>query len=100
MIEKGLQQRYSQPFFYGRFRDMVLIYVFRPNPHIRLTHSPSGGGVAASGEDTNPAWDFQLIIPKPKKGIEYDLVGRLIYKKWQDRADVLSEVSEYLSSAE
>ena len=89
--------RYSTPFFYGRFRNMVLIYVFRPGAGLRFTHSPSGGGRTTNGDDTNPAWDFQLIVTDPQPGEEYRLEGRLIYKEWTNRDDVLSEVSEYLS---
>ena len=90
--------KYSAPFFYGRFRNMVLIYVFQPSTDIRFTHSPSGGGRSAKGDDTNPAWDYQLIIPQPKVGKEYKLNGRLIYKEWQGRDDVLAEVASYLSN--
>lgn len=89
--------RYSEPFFYGRFRNMVLIYVFEPNPHLRFSHSPSGGGANAQGDDTNPAWDFQLVIPDYQINKEYRLRGRLIYKLWQDRNDVLAEVGKYLN---
>ena len=90
--------RYSAPFFYGRFRNMVLIYVFRPDPNLRFTHSPTGGGMTADGTDTNPAWDFQWIIPQPEKNHEYQLQGRLIYKPWRGRQDVLAEVARYLPS--
>lgn len=86
---------YSVPFFYGRFRNMVLIYMFCENSGLRFTHSPSGGGIAAVGTDTNPAWDFQLIVPKPVPGHEYKLEGRLVYKPWQGREDVLAEVARY-----
>lgn len=89
--------KYSVPLFYGRFRNMVLIYVFQPNPHLRFTHSPSGGGQTKAGDDTNPAWDFQLIIPDPRAQQEYDLHGRLIYKKWLGRDDVLDEARRYLA---
>jgi hypothetical protein len=89
--------RYSSPFFYGRFRQMVLIYVFEPVADLRFTHSPSGGGATPTGDDTNPAWDFQLVIPNPRKGQEYGLRGRLIYKPWQGRDDVLAEVKKYLT---
>ena len=89
--------KYSSPFFYGRFRNMVLIYVFQPSTDIRFTHSPSGGGRSAKGDDTNPAWDFQLIIQEPKPNREYQLNGRLIYKEWKGRDDVLAEVAAYLS---
>ena len=90
--------KYSAPFFYGRFRNMVLIYVFQPNASIRFSHSPSGGGRSAKGNDTNPAWDFQLVIPQPKAGSEYELDGRLIYKEWKGRDDVLAEVKAYLAA--
>lgn len=90
--------RYSAPFFYGRFRDMVLIYAFRPGPNIRFAHSPSGGGLNSTGTDTNPAWDFQLVVPQPVKGHEYTLAGRLVYKRWKGREDVLAEISKFLAS--
>lgn len=90
--------RYSAPFFYGRFRDMVLVYIFQPSPGLRFTHSPSGGGATPQGDDTNPAWDFQLIMPSPKAGQEYRLEGRLVYRPWTNREDILAEVSKYLSS--
>jgi hypothetical protein len=84
--------RYSVPFFYGRFRDMVLIYVFQ-SPHlVRLAHSPSGGGKTPDGTSTNPAWDFQLIVPGYKAGETYTLRSRVIYKPWIDRPDVLREL--------
>jgi hypothetical protein len=90
--------RYSEPFYYGRFGDMVLIYIFRPSPYLRFAHSPSGGGSSASGDDTNPAWDFQLVIPDPQPGREYELRMRVVYKLWSGRADVLREVREWLTS--
>ncbi len=88
--------RYSVPFYYGRVRDMVLIYVFKPNPYLRFAHSPSGGGKTEAGDDTNPAWDFHLVIPDWKVGETYTLTMRAIYKPWVDRADVLREVAKYL----
>jgi hypothetical protein len=88
--------RYSAPFFYGRFRNMVLIFIFEPDNRIRFSHSPSGGGVTKGGDGHNPAWDFQLIIPDPKVGEEYQLKSRLVYKPWKDRQDVLLEVRRYL----
>lgn len=89
--------RYSEPFYYGRFGDMVLIYIFRPSPYLRFAHSPSGGGRGASGDDTNPAWDFQLVIPDPQPGSEYELSMRIVYKPWAGRADVLREVRTWLT---
>ena len=89
--------KYSEPFFYGRFRNMVLIYVFAPNPHLRFSHSPSGGGTNQLGNDTNPAWDYQLVVPDYQIGSEYQLHGRLIYKPWKDRDDVIAEIRNYFN---
>ncbi len=89
--------RYSVPFFYGRIRDHVLIYIFKPGPVVRFAHSPSGGGRTAAGDASNPAWDFQLIVPKYEIGKEYGLEMRLVCKPWVDRADVLNEVRKYLA---
>jgi hypothetical protein len=90
--------RYAEPFFYGRFRDMVLIYIFRPNPYLRFAHSPSGGSRNAAGDDTNPAWDFQLVAPEAEalKGIGFSM--RVVYKPWAGRGDVLREVQAWLGS--
>lgn len=91
--------RYSSPFFYGRWRDRVLIYIFRPGPVVRFAHSPCGGGPTAAGDDTNPAWDFQLLLPACVPSQTYELVMRLVFKPWVGRADVLEEVGKYLGQA-
>jgi hypothetical protein len=88
--------RFTEPFFYGRVRDKVLIYIFQPNPGLRFAHSPSGGGMTEDGQDTCPAWDFQLIVPDYKVGSEYGISGRVVLKPWVSRADVLAEAAKYL----
>ena len=90
--------RHSAPFYYGQVRDMVLISIFRPGPRVRFAHSPSGGGRTPDGQDTNPAWDFQLIVPEYQVGTEYTLDMRLVYKPWAGRDDVLAEVRRYLEA--
>ena len=87
--------RFDAPFFYGRVRGHVLIYIFDPAAIVRFAHSPSGGGVTPGGDDTSPAWDFQLIVPEPKVGQEYTLRMRLVYKPWVSRDDVLDEARRY-----
>ncbi len=91
--------RYAEPFFYGRVGDSVLVYIFQPGPVIRFAHSPSGGGATPDGSDTNPAWDFQLIVPQPEIGHEYEMRMRLVYKPWAGRGDVLAEVGRYLEES-
>ena len=92
--------RYSVPFYYGRIRNMVLIYIFKPNPGIRFSHSPSGGGRNKGNTQTNPAWDFQYVVPNYRVGEPYGFQMRVIYKPWRDRADVLNEVKIYLHGVE
>lgn len=93
------QLRYGERFFYGRVRDHVLIYVFAPGSVVRFAHSPSGGGATAAGDASNPAWDFQMIVPEYRIGQKYALHMRLVCKPWAGRADVLSEVRKYLTEA-
>jgi len=87
--------RFSQPFYYGRFRDMVWIIMFDRAQNLRFTHSPSGGGVTADRHDTNPAWDFQFVIPKVEVGRQYSLRATIAYKRWSGRNDVMEEWSAF-----
>jgi hypothetical protein len=92
--------RYSAPFYYGRFRNMVLIYIFKAQPGttVRFAHSPSGGGTSAASAQHNPAWDFQMIVPNYQVNRPYQLEMRAVYKPWGGRADVLDEVRRYLGN--
>lgn len=85
--------RFDQPFFYGHFRDMTAIFLFDGPDLFRLTHSPSGGGLNKERETTNPAWDFQYILPKFEVKREYSFRARLAYRPRCSRAEVLKEVA-------
>lgn len=87
--------QYAEPFFYGRFRNMVWIVMFADPAGVRLTHSPSGGGQTPDRTDTCPAWDFQWILPHVEAGHEYTLHVRVVYKLWEGREDVLQEYRSY-----
>ena len=89
--------RYALPFYYGRFRDQVVIFLYDAGEGgvIRLSHSPSGGGDTPDKTDTNPAWDVQLIVPNPVVGQAYGMKARLIVKPWKDRVEVLEIVKGY-----
>ena len=76
---------YQYPFYYGRFHNMVLAYFFDRSKGIRFSQSPTGGGA------TNPAWDFQYIIPDLKVGQEYSFHARIVYKEFKNREDILNE---------
>ena len=66
---------------------MVLAYLFDSSESevIRFSQSPTGGG------KTNPAWDFQFIIPQPEQGKEYSFSVRIVYKPFINQEDLLKE---------
>lgn len=81
--------RFSQPFFYGRFRNMVLILMFDRSDGIRFSQSPTGGG------EKNPAWDFQFIVRDPEVGKPYSFRARVAYWPFRDRYDTSKELEEW-----
>ena len=83
--------KYDLPLFYGLFKKHIVIVMFDRTSGLRLTHSPSGGGTNTAAQTTNPAWDFQYILPKYEVNTEYDLRARLIYRERCSRAQVLKE---------
>ena len=81
--------RFDLPLFYGRFEDHVWIVMFDRSEGIRLTHSPSGGGYDAARETTNPAWDFQFLVPEPQLLQPYEFRARAIFRPWRCREEIL-----------
>jgi hypothetical protein len=87
--------RYEEPFYYGLFREQIVILMFDRVEGIRFTHSPSGGGTNKEEQTTNPAWDFQFLIPKYEVKTEYGFRLRLVYRPRCSRAEVLKEVAAW-----
>jgi hypothetical protein len=87
--------RYDEPFYYGLFRKHIAILIFDRFEGIRFTHSPSGGGANAELQTTNPAWDFQYILPRYEVNQEYSFRARLVYREQCNRAEVLKEVEDW-----
>jgi hypothetical protein len=83
--------RYDEPFYFGLFRGMTVILMFDRTQGIRFTHSPSGGGTNKERETTNPAWDFQYLLPKYDVLKEYGFRARLVYRERCSRAEVVRE---------
>lgn len=77
--------RFSEPFFCGRFRNMVLIYMFDRADAIRFSQSPDGGG------RSNPAWDFQFIVRDVRVGTPYGYRARVVYKPFVSFEDAREE---------
>jgi hypothetical protein len=83
--------RYDLPLCYGLFEEQIWILMFDRTDGIRITHSPSGGGVDAPRRTTNPAWDFQCLIPDYEVGKEYGFSARAVFRPRCSRAEVLDE---------
>lgn len=81
--------RYTRPFYYGRFHDMVYQIMFDDPQRVRFSQSPSGGGAA------NPAWDWQLVLRSVRVGQLYRLRIRVVYKRFVSRADCLAEYEKW-----
>ena len=78
--------RYAEPYFFGRYKAMVLAFLFDEGREvIRFSQSPNGGG------KLNPAWDFQYLIPSPKEGKRYSFKARIIYKPFISENDISEE---------
>jgi hypothetical protein len=98
--------KFEDPFFYGLFGKMMFVMMFDRTEGIRFTHSPSGGGVNAEKGTTNPAWDFQFIVPlgnpdRPGEDYilkEYGFRARAIYCERLSRSDVVKEFQQWRAS--
>jgi hypothetical protein len=87
--------RFDQPFYYGLFRKHIYIVMFDRTAGIRFTHSPSGGGLNKEMETSNPAWDFQYILPRYEVKKEYTFRARLAYRERCGRDEVLREYTNW-----
>jgi hypothetical protein len=92
--------RFDQPFFYGHIDDLVWLVMFDRAAGIRLTHSPSGGGVNSELRTTNPAWDFQFLVLDPRVDVEYGFQVRTVLRPRCSRGELLEEWSRWQTSME
>lgn len=87
--------RFDQPFFYGYFDELVWLVMFDRSEGIRLTHSPSGGGANADLATTNPAWDFQFLVPRPETMKEYGFRVRTVLRPRCSRDVIRAEFARW-----
>jgi hypothetical protein len=90
--------RFTEPFFYGNFDDLVWLVMFDRSEGIRLTHSPSGGGVHAENQTSNPAWDFQFIVPRYEVLKEYGFNLRTVLRPRCPREELVAEFRKWKSA--
>ena len=90
--------RFSKTFYYGHFEDLTYIIMFNRSKEIRFTHSPSGGGYNQKGNTSNPAWDFQFLVPKYEVLQQYGYRARIALRKRCSRFEILTEYENFLKS--
>jgi len=90
--------KFDEPFFYGLFRKHLFLLMFDGSAGIRFTHSPSGGGTNKELQTTNPAWDFQFIIPAYDVLKEYGFRARAVYRERCSRQEILQEFTNWRMS--
>jgi hypothetical protein len=90
--------RYHVPLMLGRRGDMALAVMFEQPQGVALCHGMGGGGFFDDRSDRHPAWDFFLYARDPHKNLTGEWRGRLVYKKFVDRQDILDEYGQYQTS--
>lgn len=83
------EYRYTDPYFYGRFKNMAMAFFFRGDGVFRFSQSPTGGG------ELNPAWDFQYLIPSPDVEKKYSFRVRIVYKPFISENDIVEEYQKW-----
>jgi len=86
------EYEYAHPFYFGRFRDMVVIQMFESTSIVRFAQSPCSGGLKR-----HPAWDFFILTPRFKVGETYNTRGRLVYKPFVSADNVIEEYEKWIS---
>jgi len=87
--------RFHEPFYYGRFEKHVWAIMFDRPEEVRFAHSPSGGGTNKAFDTTNPAWDFQWIIPKYEVAKKYTLKIRALFRETCSRSEIQREFERW-----
>lgn len=89
--------RWTEPFFFGLFHGMALIFMFERTEGLRFAQSSYGGEIFRYDDFHNPAWDFHYVIADPKVGDPFSFRCRLLYKKYLHREDVRAEYRKWRS---
>jgi len=89
------QQRFSEPFYYGRIRNMALAFFFDTFDDIRFTISPSGGGSSILPDKSCPAWDWLWLIHNARPKQSSTLRIRMLYKPFVSPEDILREFQRW-----
>lgn len=95
LMRETSEYLFTEPYYYGRFHNMVFAYLFdKPKEGvIRFSKSPEGAG------DGKPAWDFVYILPDFEVKKEYSIKWRVLYKEWKGEKDIEREYKRWAKDA-
>lgn len=101
----GLRYHPDYALFYGRFRAMVLVFMFPPRCGVLPAMSPDGGGVGPDGR-RNPAWDWYGHFRGDGRGgggsggdpALARLPTRVLYKRYVSDDDILDEYRRWTAT--
>ena len=91
--------RFAQPWFYGRFEELVWMVMFDRAAGVRFSHSPSGGGANPRFRTSNPAWDFQFIISGYDVLKDYEFKARTVLRSGCTRDEMVEEYRQWIAGA-
>jgi len=86
---------YHVPLYFGRLGNMLLANMFEEPKGVTICYGMAGGGFVPDQSDRNPAWDFFLYTKDPASHPEGQWRGRLVYKPFAGRDDVLDEYQRF-----
>jgi hypothetical protein len=78
----------------GRRNDLAVIWMMGRGEGFVICHG-LGGGPWPDRSDRNSAWNFFLYAKDPTRHPEGEWRGRLIFKRFASRDDVLQEYQTY-----
>lgn len=84
------RRRFGAPVMFGRPGDgtMLFLQMFDQRQPVRLSMSPSGGGMNEEKRAFNPAWDFQYVLDNATTGTEFRLRSRVIYTRYEGLSEI------------
>jgi len=90
------------PVYYGRFDEMVLIFMMerRLGGQFIPYMSPTGGGYSQEFDRPNPAWDHRFVLQRLTLRTRVVVRQRLCYKPYVDDGDVTAEYEKWLQGLE
>ena len=86
--------RYTVPIMLGRRGEMAFALMFESPCGVVICHGIGRGGFVEDRSDRNPAWDFFLYTREPATWPEGQWNGRLVYKRFLGRDDILNEYQD------